>query len=81
MKRYTRVPAVRIFSAPLYVHWSAFVVVAVLLLHEIEEPLIGVVAVVSYLGLILLHEAGHAYVAKRQRLRRHVIRLEAFHGV
>ena len=81
MKRYTRVPGVRILSAPLYVHWSAFVIIALLLLHEIEEPLIAVVAVASYLGLILLHEAGHAYVAKRQRLRRHAIRLEAFHGV
>ena len=81
MKRYTRIPGVRIFSAPLYFHWSAFVIIAVLLLHHIDEPGIAVVAVVSYVGLILLHEAGHAYVAKQHRLRRHAIRVAAFHGV
>ena len=81
MRAYTRVPRVRIFNAPLYVHWSAFLIIAVLLLREIEKPLVAIVAVASYVGLVLLHEAGHAYIARRQRLRRHAIRLAAFHGV
>ena len=80
MRAYTRVPRVRIFSAPLYFHWSAFLVAAVLLLGSIEQPVMACLTFVCYLGVLLLHEAGHAYVAKRLRLRRYAIRISGIHG-
>jgi Zn-dependent protease len=81
MKPYTRIPRIRVFNAPLSVHWSVFVIAGLLLLKSLHDPLLACLSIASYLGIILLHEAGHAYVAKRLRLRRYAIRISAVHGV
>jgi len=81
MKRYVRIGRLRIFGARVYAHWSVFAAALVLLALFAETILVGIVAVLSYFGMILLHEAGHAYFAKRQHLDRLEIRLSAFHGV
>lgn len=81
MKPYTRIPRVRILGAPLSVHWSVFVVAGILLLKSLHEPLLAILTIASYLGVILLHEAGHAYMAKRLRLRRYAICISAVHGI
>ena len=81
MAAYTRIPRVRIFGAPLSVHWSVLVIAGLLLLHSLEEPLDAAISIAAYLAILLLHEAGHAYVAKRQRLRRFAIRISAVHGI
>ena len=81
MKAYTRIPRIRVFNAPLSVHWSVFVIAGILLLKSLHEPLLAALTIASYFGILLLHEAGHAYMAKRQRLARYAIRISAVHGV
>jgi Zn-dependent protease len=81
VNRYTRIPRLRIYGAPLFVHWSVLVIAAAILLNQRRAPWIACIAIVSYFGILLLHEAGHAWMVKRQRLRRLAVRLSAFHGV
>jgi len=80
VRRYTRIGRLRIFGAPLYVHWSAFVAGAVVLLMSLESLALAAVAVASYFAMLLVHETGHAWFARRQRLRPIAIRLYAIHG-
>jgi len=81
MRRYTRIGRLRIFGAPLYVHWSALVAGALVLLLSLESLVNSAVAVASYFAMLLIHEAGHAWFARRQRLRPIAIRLYAIHGI
>ena len=55
----------RILGARVYVHWSVLVVVALLALVSIRSPIYAAVAIASYLGIIVIHEVGHAWVARR----------------
>lgn len=47
----------------MYVHGSVFIVTALLALIAIGNPLMGLLFVASYLGIIVIHEFGHAAVA------------------
>src|SRR6266853_1807335 len=53
----------RWFGATLHVHLSVVILVAIVALAAIESPTFAAVTLLSYLGLILLHEWGHAAVA------------------
>jgi Zn-dependent protease len=55
----------RIVGARLHIHWSALVAAGILFGMSLRQPVHAVVVVICYFGLILLHEAGHALVAKR----------------
>lgn len=70
----------RIFGARIYVHWSVLVVVALLTLVSIRSPLHAAVAIASYLGIIVIHEAGHAWVAHRLGYRVDAIHVSFLHG-
>jgi Zn-dependent protease len=56
---------VRILGARVYVHWSVLVVIALIALVSFSSPIHAAVAIASYLGIIVIHEAGHAWVAHR----------------
>ena len=60
----------------LYVHWSVFVISAIILLGAIERPAVSLVALISYLSIILIHETGHLMAA--QRLGCHVFGIELY---
>jgi Zn-dependent protease len=71
---------VRAFGAPIYFHWSVFVIGFVLVLLSLDSVLHAVIAIASYLLIILVHEFGHAWMARRRRYRVHAIRVAMFHG-
>lgn len=57
---------VRFASAPVYIHWSVLVISAVILAGAVKFPLLNLVGLVSWLGVILLHESGHMFVAHKR---------------
>lgn len=81
MRKWLRVRQVRIFGAPLYVHWSVPTIVAlVMLLSFLVGPGIAITAGLCYFALILLHECGHAFVAHRLGYEVRAVRLSGWHG-
>jgi hypothetical protein len=70
----------RLLGARVYVHWSVLVVVALLALVSIRSPIHAAVAVASYLGIIVIHEAGHAWVAHRLGHAVDAIHVSFLHG-
>jgi Zn-dependent protease len=81
MKGHARLGPVRVFGAPVHVHWSVAVVVLALLATASDDWLIGVVAVLSYLAIIVIHEMGHAYFARRVGTRPTKITIGFIHGL
>jgi Zn-dependent protease len=80
VKPYYRIPGFRILGAPVSVHWSVLGGTAFVLLLSWDSPLIVAVSLVCYFSVILLHETGHAFVARRVRARPVVIRIGIVHG-
>ena len=78
--RFFRIGKVRAFGAPVYVHTSVFLVSAIVLLSAVKAPLMAVVALLSYLSIIFIHEAGHAFVARKLRLYVDRIDISWIHG-
>jgi Zn-dependent protease len=70
----------RLFRAPVYIHWSVFAGAAVIALLSLGEPAHAAVAIVSYLMVILVHECGHAWMARRRGCGVVSIRIGLFHG-
>jgi Zn-dependent protease len=70
----------RSFGAPIYIHWSVFAVVLVLAAISIESPIYAAVTMVSYLGIIAIHEIGHACVAQKRGYDVISIRIAFLHG-
>jgi len=78
---YVQVQGARVFHARLYLHWTALGLAAFLLLGMIRRPAEALAAIACYFGVILLHEVGHAAMARRLGYRAPVIRLSFIHGV
>lgn len=81
MNGYVRLGRVRLFHAPIYVHWSAYLAVVAILAAGYQEPAYAVLFAASYFGMILLHEFGHAYLANKFKCRVHEIRVTIIHGI
>jgi Zn-dependent protease len=80
MKRWFWLRRVRIFNARWYVHGSVLLIVALLALMSFQSPIHAVVAIASYFAIILVHELGHALMARRLGYDVDAIRLALFHG-
>ncbi|MEO7494206.1 MAG: hypothetical protein ABIT83_13195 [Massilia sp.] len=70
----------RIFGAALHIHWAVLVAGGILFGAMIKQPLHAALFVCSYFGVMLLHEAGHAFVARRLGCRPSHIYLTFIHG-
>jgi len=80
LKRYYLVRGLRVFGAPVYLHISAVVIAGLLGLSTVKSPVFGVIAIASYLSIILVHEIGHAFVANRLGLGVFNIQIGWIHG-
>lgn len=71
----------RIRGVDVYFHWTVFLIALLILLNAGRKPWMTLTALLSFLGLLLLHEAGHMIAA--QRLGTHVreIRLYPIFGL
>lgn len=70
----------RLFGAPVSFHWSVLLIVLLALLFS-RDPATVMSGIAAYLSLIVAHEAGHAWVARHNRLRVHALRIFPLHGV
>lgn len=70
----------RILGARVYVHWSVFAVVLLLALVSLRSPIYAAISIASYLAVIVIHETGHAWVARRLGYHVDAIRIGFFHG-
>src|SRR5881394_833632 len=62
LSRLTHVTRVR--GVDVYVHWSLFLISAVMLLGTLPKPLATVIGLAAYLGVLIIHEAGHLIMAR-----------------
>jgi Zn-dependent protease len=72
----------RVRGVDVYLHWSACVVAAVLLFSAIiQNAIFAAVAILAFAGVMLLHELGHAEMARRRAVRVLWIELYPIHGM
>jgi Zn-dependent protease len=69
-----------VFGAPVYVHWSVLVAIVLVALLSLASPVHAVVAITSYLGIITVHELGHAFAAHRLGYGVDSVWISFFHG-
>jgi Zn-dependent protease len=74
----TRVVQIR--GVDTYVHWSVFVIAALMLANVGSRPGLTLVGLLSYLSVILVHEVGHLVAAQRLGCRVNSIELYAVFG-
>ena len=80
-QRWLQLRRVRILGARVYVHWSVFAIVLLLALVSLRSPVYAAISIASYLAVIVIHETGHAWVARRLGYEVDLIRIGFFHGV
>jgi Zn-dependent protease len=80
MHGYLTLSRPRLFGARLHVHWSAVLVAGMMIGAAGRDRLEGLLMAMCYFGILVLHEAGHAYVARRQRLRPQNVHIGILHG-
>ena len=79
VKKLTRV--MQIGNTDVLIHWSVFLIAAIMLASVIRRPLVTLVGLVSYIGVLFLHEAGHLVAAERKRCDVFTIDLYAVFGL
>jgi hypothetical protein len=59
----TRIGVIR--GADLYVHWTVFLVAAVILAGALQRPAFSLLGLIAHWGVLFLHEVGHLIAAQR----------------
>jgi Zn-dependent protease len=81
MRQWIHVGNVSRVGAPVYVHWSVFIVVAGLGLLSLKSPIYAALTIGCYFAVIAIHEIGHALVARRLGYDVLAIHISIIHGV
>ncbi len=55
----------QIRGADLYIHWTVFLVAAIILAGVLRQPAFSLVGLAAYWGVLLIHETGHLIAAQR----------------
>ncbi len=69
----------QINGVDLYIHWSVFAVVALMLFGSLQRP-VTLVGLVSYLSVLFIHEYGHMIAAQRLGSKVYFIKLYPIFG-
>lgn len=75
----TRVVQIR--GVDTYIHWTVFVVAALMLANVGNRPWLTLTGLASYLSVLLIHEIGHLIAAQRLGCRVNSIKLYPVFGV
>src|SRR5882672_4063264 len=70
----------RIKGVDVYVHWSVFLIAALMLASTSRRPGLTLAGIGAWLGLIFIHECGHLIVAQRRHCEVLSIELYPIHG-
>jgi Zn-dependent protease len=79
IEKLTRVVQIR--GVDTYVHWSVFVIAALMLANVRSRPWLTLIGLVSYLSVLLIHEIGHLIAAQRLGCRVNSIKLYPVFGI
>src|SRR5687767_9361414 len=71
----------RISGVDVYFHWSVFLIIVIFLLGSIERPALSFAGLAAYFGVLLIHECGHMWFARRKGCRVHRIELYPICGI
>ena len=71
----------RIRGVPIYVHWSVLLIAGLIILNVIRHPVVSIVALVAYMGVLLIHESGHLIAAHRMHCEVLSIQLYPVFGI
>lgn len=55
----------RISQVDIYVHWSIFLIGALVLFSARRNPLPALVSLTAYLAILIIHDSGHLIIARR----------------
>src|SRR5882724_12983234 len=55
----------KIRGVKVYAHWSVLAISVLILLNVIKQPMVSLIGLLCYWGVILLHETGHLIAAQR----------------
>ena len=80
MRRWFRLGRLRAVHAPIFLHWSVFMLAAICAVALVKAPLHALVLLASILILIVGHELGHALVCRRLGVKVLAIYISAGHG-
>lgn len=80
IKKYGRIKTFNFRGVPVYMGWSLYPVVILVILGMFSDVSI-LVGAISWWGVMVLHEFGHMWYATRQNLRVFEIQLHLFHGL
>lgn len=80
MDRWIRFGRTRVLGTRVYLHWSVLAIVGLLAFLSFRSPVHAAISIASYLGIILIHELGHALMARRLGYEVEAIRVAFLHG-
>ncbi len=63
------------------VHWSALLVIGIILVTGYKELIHAIIAATSYFTILLVHEYGHGFVANKLGYKVFETRIAFFHGM
>jgi Zn-dependent protease len=76
MSKFIRVPTpirlepltliVQIDKVNVYVHWTVFAIAAFMIANAIHRPVLALVGLVCYMGMLFIHEWGHVIAAHKR---------------
>jgi len=78
---YVKVGRLSVCGAPVHVNWAVLIAIGVLLVYSQGEGLQAITLILSYLGILFIHESGHALVANYLGYRPLNIYVGIFHGL
>lgn len=71
----------RIKGVPVSIHWTVWLIALLILFNVIHHPVESLLALVAYLGVLLIHETGHLIAARKMRCEVFAIRLYPIFGI